>query len=434
MPANYRPISLTCTCCKMLEHIILKFITEFVETNQILHPNQHGFRSGLSTVTQLVEIAHDLAQALNNQSQIDMLFLDFSKAFDRVSHAKLIFKLKNILGDGPVTCWVSDYLSNRKQFVHLGDHSSDSIPVVSGVPQGTVLAPLLFLLYINDIAKEVNVKIRLFADDCVLYQEIVNIEDQIKLNNALAQIGQWCKDWQMSINSEKTVSMTVTKKKRKLVYPYSINNAIIPSVSEHRYLGLIISSDLTWTAHIQQVTRKAMQKLFFLKRILRHSTFETKHLAYVTLIRPILEYANVVWFPHTKNNIHTLEMIQRKAVRFLYNRYKRTDSPTELSQCAGLHTLASRAKLQRLKFLYMLLHNSFKLNYSDFINIKSTRQTRQMHPHRIEEFSCNNNAFLFSYFPQAVREWNELNPCVTAQTTFPKFVELAEKAVLSFTY
>lgn len=101
-----------------------------------------------------------------------------------------------------MTCWVSDYLSNRKQFVHLGDYS-DSVPVVSGVPQGTVLTPLLFLLYINVIAKEVNVKIRLFADDCVLYQEIVNIEDQIKLNNALGQRGQWCKDWQMSINSEK---------------------------------------------------------------------------------------------------------------------------------------------------------------------------------------------------------------------------------------
>lgn len=140
-PSNYRPISLTCTCCKILEHILLKFLKEHTETKNIIHQNQHGFRAGLSTVTQLAEIFHDLAEGINHQSQTDIIFLDYSKAFDRVAHAKLNFKLNKILGDGPVTRWIASYLSERRQYVQYNDHASDIVPVISGVPQGSVLAP-----------------------------------------------------------------------------------------------------------------------------------------------------------------------------------------------------------------------------------------------------------------------------------------------------
>lgn len=184
----------------------MKHISEFVERNNILNPNQHGYRSGLSIVTQLVETMHDLAQCINDHSQIGVIFMDYSKAFDRVSHVKLLVKLKEILSDGPILQWIHNYLPDRHQFIQFGDHASNIVPVTSGVPQGSVLAPLLFLLYINDLTNVVDVKVRLFAD-CMFYQEVKTVDDQIKLNNALNRTAQWCRDWSMMINPDKTVSM-----------------------------------------------------------------------------------------------------------------------------------------------------------------------------------------------------------------------------------
>lgn len=132
--------------------------------------------------------------------------MDFSKAFDRVSHLKLNYKLRCLLGEGPLTCWIEDYLSDRYQYVQYNEHVSDTVPALSGVPQGSVLAPMLFLLYINDITKRVDVNIRLFADDCVLYHTIKTEDDQTKLSNSLYEVAQWCSDWQMVLNAGKTVT------------------------------------------------------------------------------------------------------------------------------------------------------------------------------------------------------------------------------------
>ena len=180
---------------------------------------------------------------------------------------------------------------------------------------------------------------------------------------------------------------------------------------------------------MQQTSKKALNKLFFLKRSLTGSTFETRYLAYTSLIRPILEYASVAWFPHTKNCILTLERVQRKAVRFIFNRYRRNDSPTELLRLAGLATLSSRAKVHRLKFLYFLLHNAFKLSPTSFVTYNSSRETRHKHRFTLDEFHSTNNIFRFSFFPLAVRDWNCLDEFIVAQPTIELFTELVEGAV-----
>lgn len=152
-PSDFRPISLTSTSCKLLEHIILKHITLFLETKGTLSPYQHGFRKGLSTTTQLTEVVHDLAFSINNRSQTDLILLDFSKAFDSVCHKKLTAKLKSILGTGNLTNWIEDFLYDRSQFVIFENVQSDSMPVTSGVPQGSVLGPLLFLIYTGSFSE-----------------------------------------------------------------------------------------------------------------------------------------------------------------------------------------------------------------------------------------------------------------------------------------
>lgn len=242
---NYGPISLTCTCCKLLKHIILKFMTNFVEANKILHRNKHWFLSGFSTATQLIEIIHDIAQCLNIQSQTDTVFLDLSKAFDRVSLVKLRFNLINIFGEGPLIQWIYNYHCDRYQFVQYDHRILQLVRILSGVPQGAVLAPLLFLLCINDIPNEPDVKIQLFADDCMLYTEIQDASDHERLSNASGEIGEWCNKWQITISLGKTVSMSI-RKKSELDYVYSLNNTNIWSVTEYRYLGVLITFDLNW--------------------------------------------------------------------------------------------------------------------------------------------------------------------------------------------
>lgn len=202
-----------------MEHIILKHLTTYLEQKRFLSPSQHGFRGGLSTVTQLAELIHDLSSSIDNQKQVDLILLDFSKAFDRVSHKKLIKKLQSAIGNCSVVHWIKNYLSDRTQYVEINNETSSIAAVTSGVPQGSVLAPLLFLIFINDLPLNIPVTVKLFADDCILYNEINSHEDHIALNNALETVSKWCDDWQMTINAKKSALLTITRKKKQVYFP-----------------------------------------------------------------------------------------------------------------------------------------------------------------------------------------------------------------------
>lgn len=167
---SYRPISLLCTSAKILEHIIFKHLSQFLEEHSIIIPCQHGFRKGLSTTTQLVETIHDFGAILDKRGQIDVIFVDFEKAFDRVSHPKLLLKLHSVLKNDVVLGWIEAYFSSRCQSVVIDGEYSSARVVHSGIPQGSILGPLFFLIYVNDITNDIPVKMKLFADDCVLYQ------------------------------------------------------------------------------------------------------------------------------------------------------------------------------------------------------------------------------------------------------------------------
>lgn len=166
-----------------------------------------------------------------------------------------------------------------------------------------------------------------------------------------------------------------------------------------------------------------------MRRRLRLAPPETKLLAYNTFIRSILEYGNVVWFPSEKVHINKLEAIQRKAVRFIFNKYKTTDSPSELLKNAGLLTLQNRAKLARLKFMFQLIHNQIKINTTNLISVVQTRPTRNKHSYTLTEFACHTDCLKNSFFPLAIREWNKLSPSITNVTSLNTFLELVEKHI-----
>lgn len=347
---------------------------------------------------------------IDNSGQTDVIFLDLSKAFDKISHSGLIFKLNKLGFPCTLVKWIISYLELRKQFVDLNGSYSDTLPVISGVPQGSVLGPLLFLIYINDITTCVNqdVNIRLFADDCLLFKTINNVNDQVSLNESLDAIFTWCNLWGMTLNPEKTVFMRITNKKSPLKYQYTINNAPVSLTDSFKYLGVTITGNLTWSSHIDNICASARRKLGLLKHKLKYSPPNVKMLAYNTLIRSRLEYASVVWDPHTKKDINKLEHVQRQAVRFIYNRYQRLDSPSTLMQNNSIATLESRRKSNRLKFLADLWNRKLRLDPSTFLTPLSTRPTRHYHPFKFTPLFARTNTYKYSFFPRTISDWNSL--------------------------
>ena len=211
---NYRPVSLTAILSKVNEHILVSTMMQHFSANDILDPDQHGFRQGLSTETQLIAAIHDWASTIQAKGQTDVVFLDFSKAFDSVPHQRLLKKLRFYGVDGKLNRLIGSLLQDRRQRVVVNGSKSSWVPVKSGVPQGTVIGPILFLAYINDIRAGITCSMRLFADDSIIYRTINTEEDHRILTEDLHKLQTWASDWQMVFKPQKCFVMNITNKQK----------------------------------------------------------------------------------------------------------------------------------------------------------------------------------------------------------------------------
>ena len=212
-PANYRPVSLTCICSKLLEHIVTKHLLCYLEQNNILYNLQHRFRSKRSTETQLITFTHDMLNNLKEGKQTNVIIMDFAKAFDKVSHWRLILKQKNYGITGQLNHWIEDFLHQRSQRVVCNGEHSNWAPVLSGVPQGSVIGPILFLIYINDFPEEIRSTVRLFADDTIMYMTMSGASDAASLQEDLDRLATWENKWIMQFHPQKCSVFRLTRKK-----------------------------------------------------------------------------------------------------------------------------------------------------------------------------------------------------------------------------
>ena len=266
-PSNYRPVSLTSITCKLLEHIIHSNIMDHFENHKILNNIQHGFRQKRSCESQLITTIDDFSNCLNNKSQTDSILLDFSKAFDKVDHKGLLNKMKSCGVSKEICKWSQSFLIGRTQTVIVDGHESNKISVESGVPQGTVLGPLYFLIYINDINQNLTpgTKIRLFADDSFLYREIKSENDCKTLQEDLNTLQKWEKTWKMEFHPEKCQLLKITNKTKPINFNYYIHGKQLQETKQAKYLGVVIDSKLQWTEQNKTVTKKQTQFLASLK-------------------------------------------------------------------------------------------------------------------------------------------------------------------------
>lgn len=418
---NYRPVSLTSVLCKIFEHVLFSNIMSHLNRFSLLIPQQHGFRSGYSCVTQLTELTHDLASTLDKGGCANCIFLDLRKAFDVVPHSLLLEKLSWYNINKTVVEWIKEYLSCRTQRVVVGGERSHGVDVSSGVPQGSVLGPLLFLLYMNDISKGISSCIRLFADDCVLYRVVKGPDDYNELQKDLDKVAEWCDKWGMGINLDKTVQMCFTRQRSPHVHTYSINGTNLASVCEYKYLGVYLTQQLCWHRHVDYIIAKACRVLGMLRRNAKCFPLETRNLLYKTNIRPILEYACTIWDPWTVTDITKLERVQTLAARFVVQNYTRYFSASQTKENLGWNTLQNRRKTFRLKFLHSIYHNRSGLNRDSYIKAPEYTSARRDHPLKIKEYRCRTELFKMSFFPKTVSEWNRLPSDVVSLSSSDAF-------------
>lgn len=416
---NYRPVSLTSIVSKQMEHLISGYLREQWVKLSWLNDRQHGFRQGYSCESQMLSLFQDISESLDNGVQVDAIVIDFAKAFDVVPHDILLRKLAETKIDRRVLSWIKEFLTGRSQKVKVGNEYSDEIAVTSGVPQGSVIGPLLFLALINDLPNGIQSDCRLFADDCVVYRKIHCSEDNVVLQDDLNLILKWALDNKMKINMKKCGLIKIGRGQRQ-AFQYTIGSEILVEEDSCKYLGVHVRNDLKWSTHVGSVVSKAYKSLHFVMRVLKGSSASAKELGYLSLVRPILEYGSAVWDPYQVGLINDLEMVQRKAARFVLSDFNPRSSVSRMIEKLGWESLEARRKRSRLCAMFNTYTNQPAWRELNKRLEKPTYISRVDHPFKVKGRPQRTNYGKYSFINRGVDNWNALPAAVLEP--FPKHI------------
>ena len=349
---------------------------------------------------------------------MDVVFLDFSKAFDCISHNLLLHKLEHFYGiGGCLLKWIEDYLSNRTQRVLMESKCSSWLPVLSGVPQGSIIGPLFFLLFINDLPSvALNCTTALFADDSKCFKEINDPSDCILLQNDLNAMFEWSQRWNMNFNPSKCKILTITRRCHPVFYNYLMNGTSLEHVGSFTDLGVLIDEKLTFNPHINQLISKCNKMCGFIKRSLgfRAPTI-VKFRLYESLCVSLLNYCSPVWSPQNIGNVKKIESVQRSMTKYILNSY----DLSYVQRCTDLKILplCFRREINDLLFFFKCLHGLIHVDFrSEFVFINSSRDLRSANDLLLSAQPVRTECFKSSYFNRIVRIWNLL-PLLTRQCT-----------------
>ena len=420
-PANYRPVSLTCIVCKLMEHIVVSSMMQHFEENNILTRNQHGFRRQRSCETQLLELSEELFTSMEKGQQTDVLIMDFAKAFDRVNHGLLLHKLQRYGVNSSTLTWIASFLKDRSQVVVVNGSSSSSVPVKSGVPQGSVLGPCLFLAFINDLPENLSSTSRLFADDTAVYGTVNNYVDAAELQQDLLRLEEWERNWEMMFHPAKCVTLPITRKRNLRIPSYHLHGHTLETVSSAKYLGVTLTTKLDWEEHITSTVTKANRALGFLRRNLKISSKTIKEKAYKAYVRPLVEYAATVWDPQSQKAINKIEAIQRRATRFVLNRYHNTSSVSDMLDILQWPSLQQRRQNARLVMMYKIHHQFVQCPHIQEKLQFAPNRERRGHPQQFSLITARTQYRSGAFLPQTIKDWNNLSREIVMAETADDF-------------
>ena len=340
------------------------------------------------------------------------LYAYFSKAFDLVCHNILLTKLYKYGVHGDLLNWCRDYLTERQQRVVVKGEASDWLTVTSGVPQGSLLGPLFFIVYINNLPGVISKdsSIALYADDSKMYRVISTQEDLSTFQSDIDKISAWCKMNKMRINTKKCKIMRITRKKSPLVGEYTIEGQPLESVDVYKDLGLFTTSSLSWNQHVDKITAKANRVLGLVNRTCRDlKDIDTMNTLYCSLVRPLLEYSCETWNPHTKRNIDKLEAVQQRATRWITR--SDDDYDMRLSKLKLL-SLSNRRFTRDVTFFFNVINGHYDIDISNKLTFCKDRNTgynlRKNDTQDLVPNFSRTDGFKYSFFNRVVDEWNGL--------------------------
>jgi len=427
-PGNYRPISLTSICCKLFETGIKNDLMHYLLEHKLISPSQHGFLSKRSTCTNLLESMCDWTENLDAKKDTLVVNIDFAKAFDSVSIPKLLHKLSHIGLTGKLLSCIASFLTDRKQRVRVGQSYSEFGLVISGVPQGSVLGPVLFIIFINDVCDvfKSDVSSKLYADDLKSYICQDKHKDSNEINIAMSSLDDWASRWQLPVSYSKCNYMLISNRyilndaaKTEL----KLGNSVLKQVFDNNDLGVQFNSQLSFSNHISTVIVKAKQRLFLLNR-----SFITKNptvllIAYKTYILPILDYCSQVWSPYTITDITRLESVQRLFTKKLKG-FENLCYAARLVK-ANLCSLELRRLRADLVFCYKMLHNlSLVSNIDKFFTVEGLGRTRG-HNWKLKAKTPRLETRLHFFAYRTAAAWNnlmDLTVCAPTLFTFKKLL------------
>ena len=409
-PSNYRPISILPILSKLLERHVHNLLSHHLHTHCPLSPHQWGFTEGKSTTSALISFTHDCQNALDSSQEVCTVFFDLSKAFDTVPHLPLLYKLSCLQVPPFLLRWIYDYLSNRSQAVVLGGTTSNILPVVSGVPQGSVLGPLLFLIYIDQVASSVTYSnITMYADDIAMYKIITNPSDYTYLQEDILSLCSWIANNYLTLNSQKCRYMIFTRKHQP-TFPtsdlYVNDHHALVKTDHYKYLGLNLSTDLSWSHHIDLIctkTRKLVGMLY--RNFYKYSSSPTLLKLFKALIRTHLEYAGVVWDPYLVKDIFAVENVQKFALQVCSKQWN--SNYDTLLNTLTVPTLSSRRKTQKLCTLFSILTGKFSSPHCP--TPRNTHySSRHLNSVQLTIPHCRTNSYKHSFFVDTPKLWNNL--------------------------
>jgi hypothetical protein len=414
--ANYRPISLTSVIAKIMERVIKDEMMAFLESDGLLSDSQHGFRGKRSTTTQLLQCLNQWCKAIDDDNYVvDAAYLDFKKAFDSVVHSKLLVKLKAYGIDGELYRFCVAFLSGRTQRVRVGKILSSARNVTSGVPQGSVLGPLFFILYINDLPDTVvESSIAIYADDAKVFHFTRRGEYPHGLQHDLGNGNHWSDIWQLFLSPPKCIALRFASRAQEAV-ELQLGGIVLGREKETRDLGVMMCSDLRFRTHIFSIVGKAYQRLNLIFRCFQTRNRDFLVRMFITYVRPLVESGNVVWSPSQAYLIKKLEGVQRVFTKRVPGFDDRVCYAVRMS-ALNLESLEER----RLKFdlceVYKMEMGLSGLNFDEFFDRSIDARTRG-HSKKLR-VPLNSGRISDSFFShRVVDNWNALSDfCVTRPT------------------